>query len=722
MSGIDRRLVLKTALLTGGGLVFNISVPVAAAASTGTRLNAFISIASDNRVTIGGSYPEIGQGARTMLPMLIAEELDLDWAQVEAVPTLADEKAFGQQITGGSETTPTTWLPMRKVGAAARQQLVMAAAASWGVDAASLTTAAGHVSHAASGRRLPYAALAKTAASLPPPADAQIILKKPTDFRIIGTSRTGVDTPAIIAGKPLFGIDSSLPGMAYAAIEMCPAFGGTIAKADLAKARDLPGVRHVLTLNTGIKPDGADDAVAIVADSWWTANKARELLQITWDDAAQRRHSTAGYAEAAAKLLGTQPEKDLLRTGDAAAALARSAKVIEADYHYPFLAHATLEPQNCTALFKDGSIEIWAPTQWPEDGRGLVAKALGLAPDAITIHLVRAGGGFGRRLQNDYMVQVAQIARAVPGVPVKLINNRSDDIRHDYYRPAGWHRLQAGIDPAGKLLAMRNHFISFGSKGKTVRAAEFNPAEFPLQLLGDVHVGQTLMATTVPTGWLRAPTSNAMAFVFQSFLDEVAAAGGRDLPTLMRELLGSPRALPDMDGMPGFHTGRARGVIDKVCAMADWPKTPAGTSRGFGFYFSHRGYFAEIVEISRKDGALSVDKVFVAGDIGSQIINPINARHQVEGAIIDGLGQAMAGQAIELVDGAVTQANFDSYPLPRIEMTPQIILEFLVTDFPPTGLGEPSLPPVIPALTNAIFVATGKRIRSLPITPEMLKA
>jgi isoquinoline 1-oxidoreductase beta subunit len=317
-------------------------------------------------------------------------------------------------------------------------------------------------------------------------------------------------------------------------------------------------------------------------------------------------------------------------------------------------------------------------------------------------------------------VQVAQIARAVPGVPVKLINNRSDDIRHDFYRPAGWHKLAAGIDADGKLLALTNHFVTFGKNGKTVRAAEFNKAEFPLQVLADVDVGQSMLTTNMPTGWLRAPTSNAMAFVFQGFLDEVATAGGRDLPTLMRELLGSARLLPEADGMPGFHTGRARGVVDKVCAMAGWPATPKGKSRGFGFYFSHRGYFAEIVEISLAGGAVKVEKVFVAADIGSQIINPINARHQVEGAIIDGLGQALAGQAIELVDGAVTQANFDTWPLPRIETTPAIVLEFLVTDFPPTGLGEPSLPPVIPALANAIHAATGKRVRSLPITAEML--
>lgn len=720
---ISRRMVIKTALVAGGGLAFDISTTAAAASGDAAiAVNAFVRIAPDNSVQIGASYPEIGQGARTMLPMLIAEEMDLSWRQVRAVPTLADEKAFGQQITGGSETTPTTWLPMRRVGAAVRHQLVAAAAATWGVNAASLTTADGHVSHAASGRRIAYAGLAAAAAKLPAPDDNAIILKQPAQFRIIGRSHTGVDTPAIIAGKPLFGIDVSLPGMLYAAIEMCPAFGGTVARADVGKAKALPGVVAVLPINTGIDPGGPDDAIAIVADSWWTADKARAALVIDWNDSAQRAHSTAGYDAAARKLLAAKPAADVVRSGDAAAALAGAARRIEADYSYPFLAHATLEPQNCTALFKDGTIEIWAPTQWPEDGRELVTKALGLPASAVTIHLVRAGGGFGRRLQNDYMVQVAQIARGLPGRPVKLINSRSDDLRHDFYRPAGWHRLAAGLDTDGRLVGLTDHFISFGADGKTVRAAEFNKAEFPLQLLGDTHVGQTLMATTMPTGWLRAPTSNAMAFVFQSFLDEVAAAGGRDLPTLMRELLGPPRQLPDSDGMPGFNTGRARAVVDKVCTMADWPRTPPGRSRGFGFYFSHRGYFSEIVEISVKGGDVVVEKVFVAGDIGSQVINPVNARHQVEGAIIDGLGQAMAGQAIELVDGAVTQGNFDTYPLPRIDATPAIVMEFLVTDFPPTGLGEPALPPVIPALANAIHAATGKRIRSLPLDAALATA
>ncbi len=716
---LDRRTLLK-ASFAGGVLAFDFGSALAAAASPEVPLGAFVRIAADNSVTIGAHYPEIGQGVRTMLPMLIAEELDVAWDQVSVEPTVSDEKKYGQQITGGSESTPLNWLPMRQAGAAARAMLVGAAAARWQVDPASLTTRDGVVRHPPSGRSLRYADLAADAARRPVPDPKTVPLKAETDFRIIGTSVPGVDTPAIVAGRPLFGIDTMLPGLRYAAIEICPAFGGTIKSAKLDAARARPGVRQVVALNSGVNPDGPNDAIAIIADSWWTADQARAALRIDWDTTAVAGHSTTGYAAAAAKQLAGAPAGDVVKSGDAAAALARAARVVTADYDYPFLAHATLEPQNCTALFQPGRIEIWAPSQWPEDGRALVAKALKLPPEAITIHIVRAGGGFGRRLMNDYMVQVAQIAAAAPGVPVKLIYNRSDDIRHDFYRPAGWHRLKAGLDASGKLTALSDHFVTFGKDGKPVTGAEFNAQEFPVGLVDDLHIGQSMLATNMPTGWLRAPTSNAMAFVFQSFLDEVAIAGKRDLPALMRELLGASRQLPGADGYPGFHTGRARGVIDKVCAMAGWGQAGKAAGRGFGFYFSHRGYFAEIVDLTRSAAGLKVAKVWVAADIGSQIINPVNARHQVEGAILDGLGQALAGQAIELKDGAVTQANFDSYPLPRIEVAPEIAFEFLKTDFPPTGLGEPSLPPVIPALANAIFAATGTRLRRLPIPAEVL--
>jgi isoquinoline 1-oxidoreductase beta subunit len=350
-----------------------------------------------------------------------------------------------------------------------------------------------------------------------------------------------------------------------------------------------------------------------------------------------------------------------------------------------------------------------------------LAAALGLDPSRIRINMTRIGGGFGRRLMNDYMVQAAQIARAVPGRPVKLIWSRADDVRHDYYRPAGWHALRAGLDRSGRLIALSDHFVTFGAGGKAVRAADLAPTEFPAGLLDHLHYGSSHIATNVPTGWLRAPTSNAMAFVFQSFLGEVAAAAGKSLPDLMLDLLGAPRQLGGSPGHPGFHTGRARGVIEKAVAMAGGMASAGnGRGRGFGFYFSHAGYFAEVLDVSVRGGDVAVEKVWVAGDIGSQVINPLNAIHQVQGSVIDGLGQALSGQKIDLVDGAVVQENFHDHPVPRIDLTPQIEVAFVKTDFPPTGLGEPALPPVIPALGNAIFAATGKRVRSLPIRPEDL--
>lgn len=727
---IARRSFL-TASLAGAGaaLLFDARIALGETAGGGeTVLTALIRIAPDNSVTIGAKNPEIGQGIRTMLPMLIAEELDVDWAQVRIEQTDANDKIYGPQSAGGSRSTPVNWLPMRQAGAAARAMLVAAAAKNWGVDAASLTTASGRVTHAASKRSATYADLAKQAATIPAPDLATVPLKPASAFRIIGTSVPGVDTVKITQGKRLFGIDTDLPGMLHAALEICPVFGGTLTSVDDAEARAVKGVVAVVPIASGTQPGNKNDAVAIVADSWWTANQAREKLKVVWDTAGKTGPSTAGYEQAATALLKEKPQSDLLRTGDADAALAGAAKVVTADYSYPFLAHATLEPQNCTALWKgDGTIEFWAPSQAPAGGRKAVSDLLGIAPEAITIHMTRIGGGFGRRLMNDYMVQVAQIAKALPGRPVQLLYTRTDDLRHDYYRPAGWHRLSAGLDAKGALVGIRDHFISFsGPDGKPVRAAEMEPGEFPGQLLPHVHYGMSLMPITMPTGWLRAPTSNAMAFVFQGFLDEVAEAAGTDLPSLLRTLLGDVRTLPQLGRAPAFHTGRARAVVDKVCAFAGWQparkkpvaaKGKVAKGRGFGFYFSHAGYFAEVVDVSIPDGTtIKVDKVWVAGDVGAHVINPLNALHQVQGSVIEGIAQAAIGQKIEMVDGAVTQSNFHEFPLMRIDgAPPEIAVEFVPQpDFPPTGLGEPALPPLIPALANAIYAATGKRLRSTP--------
>lgn len=720
---LNRRGFIAASLVAGGTLAFDAHFALAEAPGA-MPINAFIRIGADNKVTIGAKNPEIGQGIRTMLPMLIAEELDVSWDQVVIEQTLANEKLYGRQTAGGSTATPVNWLPLRQVGAAARAVILSAAAKVWGVEPASLTTQAGVVIHAATGRRAPYAAFAREAATLPAPELDKVALKSPAAFTIIGQSKPGVDTPKIVTGKPLFGIDVDLPGMLHAALIKAPCHGATLASHDASAALATKGVVAVVPINSGFVAKDKFDALAVVGPSWWSVKNAREHVKTVWDDAAQKQFSTAGYAKAAAEAVQGPAPVELFKAGDVDGALKGAAKTITADYSYPFLAHGTLEPQNCTALWQDGKLEIWAPSQNPGAGRAETAAMLGISPDDLTIHMTRIGGGFGRRLMNDYMVMAAQVAKGVPGRPVKLLFDRTDDLRNDYYRPAGWHRFTAGLDAQGALVAFKDHFVSFGKDGKPIRAAEMSGYEFPAPVVPHVHLGATFLPTNLATGWLRAPTSNAMGFVFQCFLDEVAEAAGLDLPELMRRTLGAPRELPAEKGRPQLHTGRARGVIDAVCRMAHWqggalPPGPQGEKRGrgFGFYFSHRGYFAEVVEITFTDATtVRVDKVWAAGDIGSQIINPINARHQVQGAVIEGIGQAMAGLKIEQVDGMITAENFQDFPLLRIDAAPrEIAVEFLKTDFPPTGLGEPSLPPVIPALANAIRAASGVRHRSLPL-------
>ncbi|WCP14441.1 Membrane-bound aldehyde dehydrogenase [pyrroloquinoline-quinone] [Sphingobium sp. AntQ-1] len=723
-AALSRRGFISASLLAGGGLLFDLNVPLARAADgTPVILTAFIRILPDNRVVIGAKNAEIGQGAKTMLPMMIAEELGVDWSQVTIEQTHADAKVFGGQSAGGSRTTPREWLPTRQAGAAARAMLVAAAAQGWGVAPETLKTAGGTVSDPKSGKSATYASLATAAAKLPAPDPATLKLTDPADFRIIGQSVVGVDTPAIVAGKPLFGIDFKLPNMLYAVLETCPAFGGTIKSVNLDEVKALPGVAHVLPIKGDGTPESGFDGVAILSKSWWSANQARDALKIDWDVSAVSGFSTESYASQAAAKRKGKADADIVRTGDVDAAFASAARTVTADYDYPFLAHGTLEPQNCTALFKDGAVEIWAPTQNPESGRGLVAKALNMPPEKIRINFTRIGGGFGRRLMNDYMVQAASIAAQVPGVPVKLLWNRQQDIQRDFYRPAGWHGFRAALDKGGKLTAFHDHFVTFGKDGKPVRSAEMSASELPAGLIDNVLLEQSFLSTNMPTGWLRAPGSNALAFVTQAFLDEVAQAAGKDLPTLMLELLRDPKELPRGPNQPPFVTARAQGVIEKALAMGGWATRkalPRGTGKGFAFYYSHMGYFAEVLEVAIVDGMPKVKTVWVAGDVGSQIINPINALHQAQGSVIEGLGQALAGQQITQVAGAVEQANYDTHPYLRIADAPRIVVEFVKTDYPPTGLGEPALPPVIPALVNAIHAATGKRIRTLPVTAEML--
>lgn len=722
----NRRGFLRIGALAGGGLALTATVPLltrADAASTRApgELTVFVSITPDNAITITSKNPEIGQGIKTMLPMLIAEELDADWDQVHVVEADADKAAYGTQFAGGSMATPLNWDPMRKAGAAARAMLVAAAAKTWGVSPATLKTSGGKVLHAPSGRSASYGEMATEAASMPVPDADKLALKPPSEYRIIGHSTPEVDTPKIVRGEPLFGIDSHADGMVYAAFHRSPVFGAKLVSADLKAVKSAPGVIDAFVIKGNGNPEDLVDGVAVIASNWWLANDARRKLNAKWDTGKLTSHSSAGYDKQAQACMDSGPSKDLFAShGDIDKALASAAKTVEAQYSYPFLAHVTMEPMNCTALMhKDGTMEIWAPSQTPQSGRQQVAKLLGVPEDKISVHITRMGGGFGRRLKNDYMVQVAEIARRMPGTPVQLIWSREDDVRHDFYRPAGWHKLRAAIDADGRLTGLDDHFITFDMPAG-YNPASMSPDTFPAKAVPNLRFSQSKIKTAVPMGALRAPVSNAISYVTQSFLDEVAHASGKDLPTLMRELLtAQARDMPPRKGKPSmrdFVPARALGVIDKVLAMSEWNKpAPSGRAKGFGFYFCHLGYFAEVVDAGlSSDGKPEVHDVWVAGDIGSMIINPSGAHKQVHGAVIDGLGQALQ-LAVEIEGGAVKQSNFNNYHVPRMQMVPQIHVEFVVTDNHPTGLGEPALPPVIPALTNALFKATGKRIRTLPI-------
>jgi isoquinoline 1-oxidoreductase beta subunit len=608
--------------------------------------------------------------------------------------------------------------------------LVDAAAKRWNVPAASLATLKGVVTNPANGKMLTYGELATDAAASTVPAPDKVKLKDAKDFTIIGRKIGGIDSPKIVHGEPIYGIDTRLPGMVYAAYERAPVFGAKYVSANLAAAKAEPGVIDAIPIAGNGNASELVDGVAVIGKNWWLANKARSKLAVQWDTGEWSGHSTKGYDEQARAFMdGGKPAESLNKKGDSAAAFASAAKVVDAQYHYPFLAHVPMEPMNCTAQWHSatGTMEMWAPSQIPQGGQSSVAKMIGVPDDKVIVHITRMGGGFGRRLTNDYMNQVAAIAQKMPNTPVQLIWSREDDVRGDFYRPAGWHRLRAAIDANGKITGLEDHFVTFDLSG----AGAFNPAtmpkdHFPAAFVPNVSYGQSKMKTAVPMGALRAPTSNALSFVFQSFLDEVAHEAGTDLPTLLLGLIDGAKAEEPQQGFfglqPGFDPDRMRNVIHKAVAMSNWGKggLPDGHSLGFGYYYSHLGHFAEVVEASvSKTGQVSVHNVWVAGDVGSTIINPFGALNQVHGAVIDGIGQALS-LAVEIKDGATVNSNFHNYPIPRMPVTPAIHVEFVPSDNAPTGLGEPALPPVIPAVTNAVFAATGKRIRSLPIDKKLL--
>ncbi|NJD05264.1 MAG: xanthine dehydrogenase family protein molybdopterin-binding subunit, partial [Methylococcaceae bacterium] len=641
-----RRDFLKKSALAGSGLVLGyylkgaeslaegVAKPSTVPATGEFRPNAFIRIAPNGVITLISKQPEIGQGIKTSLPMVIAEELEVNWQDVHIVQGDLDA-VYGSQSAGGSRSTPTNYEEFHRLGATARTMLIEAAAKAWKVSAAECIAEGSAVHHPKSKRRLGYGALAAKAAALPVPAADQVKLKDPKDYKLLGSRIGGVDNPAVVTGKPLFGIDVKLPGMLYAVYEKCPAFAGKVVSANLDAIKALTGVRDAFVIEgAGGDLRGLLPGVAIVAESTWAAFNARKQLQVTWDEGKVASESWEGFA-AKAEELSKQPGAESLRKdGDVAAALAGAAKKVEAAYSYPFISHASIEPQNCTAWFRDGHMEIWAPSQNPENGQKVVAETLGLPKDKITVHLTRAGGGFGRRLSADYVVEAAAIAQRVKA-PIKLTWSREDDLRHDHFRAGGFHFLRGGLDAKGELIAWHNHFVTFANRvsqdGKSIlqpgAGASLAGDEFPGRWVANCLLEQTALECGIPMGPWRAPGSNVFAWVFHSFIDELAHAAGRDPLEFRLDILGDKEIVPGTGekGVP-YDVGRMKHVLQHVAEQAGWGKKtfPKGQGQGIAFHFSHRGYIAQVAEVTvSREGNLKVDRVVVSTDIGAQIVKEV---------------------------------------------------------------------------------------------------
>jgi isoquinoline 1-oxidoreductase beta subunit len=716
-SRISRRAFLQASTLATGGFALGLYLPNRSTAtvtqpSASAQLNAFVRIGSDGRITIFAHNPEIGQGIKTSLPMVVAEELGARWSDVEVLQSPIDEKTFGRHYVGGSTTIPRCFDQMRRVGAGARTMLIGAAAQLWSVPASECIARDSTVIHEPSGRSIEFAKLAARAAQQPVPDPQSLKFKDRKDYKLLGTRVSGVDNRKLVTGQPLFGIDTVVPGMLFAAYQKCPAVFGKVKSANVDAIKKLPGIVDAFVLEGTNDVQSLLPGVAIVGTSTWAVFSAKRQLRIEWDETDASKDSWSDLQARARSLANERGNEIVARVGDVDAQLAAPGnKVVQAFYEYPFAYHACLEPMNCTAHVKRNgtrkTVEIWVPTQVPERIFPAVQHLLGI--DA-------SDGSFGRRGSTEFVCEAAAISERV-GKPVKLTWTREDDAENDFLRVGGFQSLRAALDERGKLVAWDNHFIGMSTNGEPVRGGNFSRTEFPMLNVPNVLGTRTAFEIKTRCGPWRAPGSNTMAWAVQSFIHELAVAAGRDHLEFLNEIMGEPRWF-EPGNVRSLNTGRAVTVLKLVAEKAGWGRPlPKGRGLGLAFHFCHAAHVAEIAEVSVDENRkLEVHRVTVAADVGP-IINMSGATAQVEGSVIDGLS-TMLNLQMTMENGRMQQPNFDRYSLLRMKDAPIVDVHFIQSDYAPTGLGEPALPPLAPAVGNAIFAATGHRVRTMPISKE----
>ena len=736
-TGLGRRTFFKLMAGAGSGLVLGFSLKAGDAmaadgggefAATGAdTLNAFIRIAPNviplstaSVITVVSKGPEIGQGIKTAFGLIIAEDLDANWDHVTVDQAPINAKIYGYQGAGGSTSIPRAWDQLRQAGAAARAMLIAAGAREWNVPLSECTAANSMIIHTPTGRTLTYSAMSNLAATMPVPDAASLPLKKLADYKILGKRYTGVDNEKIVMGKPLFGIDVQLPGMLYANYTKCPAVGGKVKSFNVDEIKKLPGVVDAFALDGNNIPAQLMPGVAIVAKSTWEAFKAKAALKVEWDESAASKDSSTA-ATAKAKELAANPPAPVLDTGNVDTAFAAAGKVVEASYDYAMVSHQQLEPQVTTAWWHDGVMEMWTPSQMAGPGLTQVATLIGQPEEKVVVHQTRAGGGFGRRLTNDYMCEAAAIAQKLKA-PVKLQWKREDDFAHDYFRVGGFHTMKAATDKTGKLSAFQHHLVSFTANGTAaVSGGPRSANAFPNDMAPNVRYATSLMPLQVPCGAWRAPTDNTQMFVIGSFLHELSLAAGRDHVEFLLEWFNRPllppvvaAGAPPPDPTRLFHPDRAAAVLKLAAKNCGWgKKLPKGAGLGIAFSCAYGGHIAEAVELSvDAKKKITVHKITVVADVGP-VINVSSAENQCQGGAIDALSTAM-GLEISYENGRIKQANFNDYPILRMRSAPPIDVAFIQPDVRPSGLGEPCLPPLAAALGNALFMATGERVRSMP--------